>query len=293
MKVSVRDATVPVAAGKTIFDSLRQLEIKAVEIHVESDGSVPYVPAGTGKAASIQSESSVRELSKRLKDEGISVSALLLGTDFSSEHPDRQVDWAVRSTRAAEVLGSPAVRIDTATRNDKISHEQVRENFINRIGQVLKLTAGSPVGYGIENHGHISNNPTFLDGVFAAVGDFRLGMTLDTGNFYWYGMPLSELYRTLEHFALRAKHTHIKNINYPAQMVEQKRPVGYEYGKYCCPLDEGNIDIGRVVKILQNAGYKADLCIENESLSKYPENQRLDILRRDAKTLERSLAAGK
>jgi sugar phosphate isomerase/epimerase len=290
MRISVRDEMAPVAAGKTVFETLRQLEIAAIEICVQLDGSMPNLESKLGTAGSILNEPTATELGRRLKDEGISVSALLLGTDFSSEHPDQQVDWAVRSTRAAEILGAPAVRIDTATANRTLTHDQVRQNFINRIGQVLQRTAGSHVGYGIENHGHISNNPQFLDGVFAAVGDKRLGMTLDTGNFYWYGMPLRELYRTLEHFAPRAKHTHVKNINYPAEMVEQRREVGYEYGKYCCPLDEGNIDIGRVVKILKQAGYQADLCIENESLGKYPENQRMGIIQRDAAALKRGLA---
>jgi len=291
MKISVRDEMAPVAAGKSVFETLRQLEIAAIEIDIRLDGSMPHLGQKLGKSGAILNESAATELGRRLKDEGISVSALLLGTDFSSEDPDQQVEWAVRSTRAAEILGAPAVRIDTATKNQTFSHEQVRENFIRRIGQVLQRTSGSPVGYGIENHGHISNNPQFLDGVFAAVGDARLGMTLDTGNFYWYGMPLQDLYRTLEHFAPRAKHTHIKNINYPAEMVEQRRPVGYEYGKYCCPLDEGNIDIGRVVKILKKAGYQADLCIENEALGKYAEDQRMGIIQRDAAVLKRGLTA--
>lgn len=290
MKISIRDETVPVAAGKTIFDSLRQLDLHAVEIDVKPDGSVKHVPSTSAHGASIQSDSAVRELARRLSDEGISVSALLLTTDLSSEHPDQQVEYAVLGTRAAEILGAPAIRIDTATANKSISDEQVRQNFIQRIGQVLKQTDGSPVGYGIENHGPISNNPQFLDGVFAAVGDERLGMTLDTGNFYWYGMPLAQLYRTLEHFAPRAKHSHIKNINYPGEMMEQRRPIGYEYGKYCCPLDEGNINIARVVEILQKGGYQADLCIENEALGKYPESQRMDVLKRDVAALKRALA---
>ena len=290
MKISVRDEMAPVAAGKSVFETLRQLEITAIEIDVRVDGSMPHLGPKIAKSVDILNESAATELAKQLKNEGIGVSALLLGTDFSSEHPDQQVQWAVRSTHTAEILGAPAIRIDTATRNQILSHEQVRENFIRRIGQVLQQTAGSKVGYGIENHGHISNNPQFLDGVFAAVGDKRLGMTLDTGNFYWYGMPLSELYGTLEHFAPRAKHTHIKNINYPTEMVETRRPVGYEYGKYCCPLDEGNINISKVVKILKKAGYQDDLCIENESLSKYPEDQRMGIIQRDAAALRRGLA---
>lgn len=290
MKISVRDEMAPVAAGKTVFQTLRQLGIQAIEIDVRPDGTMPHLGRKMGHAGSILNEPAAAELGRQLKNEGIGVSALLLGTDFSSEDPDQQVEWAVRSTQAAQILGAPAVRIDTATRNQTLSHEQVRENFIGCIGQVLHRTSGSPVGYGIENHGHISNNPQFLDGVFAAVGDARLGMTLDTGNFYWYGMPLTDLYRTLEHFAPRAKHTHIKNINYPADIIEQRRPVGFEYGKYCCPLDEGNIDIAKVVKILKKAGYQADLCIENEALGKYPEDQRLGIIQRDAATLQQAMA---
>jgi sugar phosphate isomerase/epimerase len=116
-------------------------------------------------------------------------------------------------------------------------------------------------------------------------------MTLDTGNFYWYGWPLSQLYRTLEHFAPRAKHTHIKNINYPAEMVEKRREIGYEYGKYCSPLDEGNIDIARVVRLLVAAGYTGDLCIENEALGKYPQAERIGVLQRDADTLARAVTA--
>jgi sugar phosphate isomerase/epimerase len=291
MNISVRDALVPVSEGKNLFDGLRQLGLKAIEIEVRRDGSTPHVPVSAGAPGSISNDAAVRELGRRLREEGIGVSALLLGTDFASDDPDGQVQWAVTAVRAAAALGAPAVRIDTATRNRALSAEQVRENFIQRIGQVLAQTADTPIGLGIENHGHISNDPAFLDGVFAAVGDDRLGMTLDTGNFYWYGWPLSQLYRTLEHFAPRAKHTHIKNINYPAEMVEKRREIGYEYGKYCSPLDEGNIDIARVVQLLKAAGYTGDLCIENEALGKYPQAERIGVLRRDADTLARAVAA--
>jgi sugar phosphate isomerase/epimerase len=290
MKVSVRDALVPVSDGNNLFAGLRQLGLEAIEIDVRLDGSTPHVPVSAGKTGSIAGEAAVRELSRRLRDEGIHVSALLLGTDFASPDPEAQVEWAILATRAAAALGAPAVRIDTATRNRTLSFDEVRNNFIRRIGQVLDRTADTAVGLGIENHGHISNDPAFLDGVFAAVGDDRLGMTLDTGNFYWYGWPLAQLYRTLEHFAPRAKHTHIKNINYPAEMVEKRREIGYEYGKYCSPLDEGNIDIARVVRILIAAGYRGDLCIENEALGKYPQAERLGVLRRDADTLAKAVA---
>jgi sugar phosphate isomerase/epimerase len=79
----------------------------------------------------------------------------------------------------------------------------------------------------------------------------------------------------------------MKNINYPMEMANQRRPIGWEYGRYRCPLDEGNIDLSRVVRILREAGYQRDLCIENESLNRYPESQRLEIIRRDIRALQR------
>jgi sugar phosphate isomerase/epimerase len=93
-------------------------------------------------------------------------------------------------------------------------------------------------------------------------------MTLDVGNFYWSGKPLSEVYRILEHFAPLTRHTHIKNIKYPEDIHEKQRAVGFEYGKYNCPIAEGDLDMTKIVGFLKKAGYKNDLCIEDESLSK-------------------------
>ncbi len=67
------------------------------------------------------------------------------------------------------------------------------------------------------------------------------------------------------------------------------RPVGQDYGKYCCPLDEGNLDLKRVVSILRTGGYGRDLCVENEALGKYPPEQRLGVLGRDVKALREAI----
>jgi sugar phosphate isomerase/epimerase len=287
MKVAIRDECVPVAPGKTFYDSLRELEINCIEVDVQVDGTTRYIRNASGKPCSIKDSEGVRELKIVLDSQRIGACALLLTTDFSSEDADQHVEYSVKAVRAARELNCPAVRIDTATRNDKITPEQSRDLFIKRIRQVLDRTKDSGVDLGIENHGRISNDPAYLDGVFAAVEDSRLGMTLDTGNFYWYGHPLADLYKLLERFAPKTKHTHVKNINYPKELAETKRQVGYEYGKYCSPLDEGNIQMKKVVDILKNASYQRGVCIENEALGKYPEAERINILRRDADALRK------
>ena len=53
--------------------------------------------------------------------------------------------------------------------------------------QIIEATEATGVGLGIENHGKTTNNPEFTGPLFDRVGSDRLGLTLDTGNFYWFG----------------------------------------------------------------------------------------------------------
>ncbi|HNT36285.1 MAG TPA: hypothetical protein PKH07_14970, partial [bacterium] len=64
-----------------------------------------------------------------------------------------------------------------------------------------------------------------------------------------------------------------------------RREIGWEYGKYCSPIYEGDIDFKKVVAILQAAEYFGDYCIENESLSRFPQEERGAILKKEAEFL--------
>ncbi len=119
------------------------------------------------------------------------------------------------------------------------------------------------------------------------VGSQRLGVTLDTGNLYWFGHPLSKVYELIQTYAPHVVHTHCKNIRYPADQREVQRPMGWEYAKYEAPVDKGDIDFVRVVKILRAAGYTGDLCVENESLRKLPESERASVLATEIGYLKR------
>jgi sugar phosphate isomerase/epimerase len=58
--------------------------------------------------------------------------------------------------------------------------------------------------------------------------------------------------------------------------------------RYTCPVDEGGIDYGKVVRILRGARYSGDLCLEKECLSKFPAAERGAILRREIGALRRT-----
>lgn len=281
-QVAVRDAMIPVVSGQTFFEALRELGIASFELGLNPNcNPLTIQNEDSAEPFSLADETNTARFQARLEKEGASVCAVLLGTDFSGPNAQEHVQWAVRAVHAAQQLGAPAVRLDPLTSNRDLSMPQIRDNFVRCVGQVLEQTADSGVDLGIENHGAVGNDPEFLDGIFERVDDPRLGMTLDTGNFYWSGLPLQELYGVIEHFAPRAKHTHIKSIAYPAEMREARRAIGFEYGRYCAPIDAGDLDIARIVRTLRDAGYTRPLCIENESLSKFPEEERAAVLKRE------------
>ena len=292
MDVAIRDAMLAEVDARRVFENLRELGVGAVEIEVRQDYSTPSIRRDDGRPHSVKDAAAIAELKQRLSDPGVRVSALLVSTDFASPDASSHVDWAVRAVHAAAELGAPVVRIDPLTRNTSLGMGEVLVAFNRHVYDVLKRTRGVPVDLGVENHGPVANDPRFLDHVFAAAKDDpRLGLTLDTGNFYWFGHPLAEVYRLIQRYAPRTKHTHIKNINYPKEIAERTRPIGLDYGKYCSALDEGNLDLRRVVSLLRTGGYDRSLCIENESLGKFKEEERPQILKRDAKILREGINA--
>ena len=288
--VSIRDQILPVAAGQSTFDVLAALGVNSVEALVDPLCFVPHLRPKEGTPLSVKDDASIERLREVLQEHDVRISAILIATDFSGDHADSHVNWAVNIIQAAAKLGVPVVRIDTWTSKRELSAAHVKQNLITRVRQILQRTPGAAVDLGLENHGPISNDESFLDDVLAALSDPRVGLTLDTGNFYWYGYPLPDVCRLIEKYAPRAKHTHIKSINYPPAIAAVRREIGHEYKQCCSPLHEGNLDLKRIVAILRAAGYQRDYCIEDESLFKVPDADKLNVLRLDVKALREALA---
>lgn len=280
MYISIRDGIVMHAKYPSLAQGLRELGVQAVELNYGRDREVTALDASEQRR--LDSPEAVRRYKEHLDEHGVRPSAFLLATNFNQPHLEAEVGWVIGAVRAAHMLGMAAVRVDSAMSGEReLPMEQRVARYVEGIKRVLQQTADTPVALGVENHGFQGNDPEWLDSLFARVDSPRFGMTLDTGNFYWAGHPLDRVYQILEHFAPLTKHTHAKNIAYPPQMRNTQREMGYEYGKYVAPLDEGDIDHRRVARILKQAGYEGDLCIEDESLGHYTEAEQREVLRRD------------
>ena len=95
------------------------------------------------------------------------------------------MDGAIHPHRG-QPSAHPAVRVVHWRRTRNCHATQCADHFIAAMQRVLDQTAGTGVDLAMENHGAFGNSPLFLDEVSAAVGDPRLGMTLDIANFYWW-----------------------------------------------------------------------------------------------------------
>jgi sugar phosphate isomerase/epimerase len=286
--VACRDTLLKAAKKPDSWAVMKDLGVTGVELEVNPELSCPVLEHPQTKY-SLATPSALATLKDDLGKNGLVITAFLMPNRLD-ERLAEELEWTRKLVDAAVSLEVPVIRIDVVPRRTK------REEFLPFAVKVCKqlcdIAEGTGIRYGIENHGSITNDPEFLRQLFDGVGSPHLGLTLDTANFYWYGHPLNELYEIFERFAPRVFHTHCKSIRYPDDKKNVRRPMGWEYDRYACPVFEGDIDFGKVVAILRKANYCGDLCLENESLGKYPESQHAQIVKKEIALLKRLAVAG-
>jgi len=283
MFVAIRDGMLSHTGIPDPFEALKALGLSSVEVAIDREMNVGAFRKDAGTPHSLASLDDAMAFKELLSRQGVTVCGLLMANDFSNDDRQAEVQWLKKACEAANALGAPVVRIDLIPRT-----QMDDDSFIKRSAEIIceALSLTSEVELGIENHGNTSNREDFLEKIFEAVDSERVGLTLDSGNFYWWGHPLDDVYRIMERFSDRVKHTHIKNIKFPPETRNVQREIGWKYGEYVSPIYEGDVDHARVVSILKKAGYDRGLTIEDESLGKFTPQQFLDVLKKDADYLK-------
>lgn len=284
MNIAIRDETL-LNAFPSIVEGMNALQLNELELHLD-DNFQSYSLLGNRKL-SLQSEEQILELKKDLQTKKIHVPALLTDFDVSMHTIEQSVNWFKQAVNIANMLGAKVIRVDSLLQQEHLyTFGKKVELFVDVFSELLIETKDVPIEFGIENHGKEGNNPIFLLSVVHTIDDPRFGLTLDLGNFYWRGYPLSETEAILKLLAPYAKHTHIKNIAYPETAQEVYREVGWEYETYVCPIFKGDINIETVLSELKKYNYNKVLCIEDESLGKFSDpSQKKEILKQDVEFL--------
>ncbi|HDN01980.1 MAG TPA: hypothetical protein ENF42_03295, partial [Candidatus Bathyarchaeota archaeon] len=136
-----------------------------------------------------------KDLLNRLEEENILICSFLVNNAISVKNFKVEVKWVVKVCEAAANYNVSTVRINPVMKffKDTSITECVKltSNFVR---EVLSKTGGLDVSLAMENHGFIGNRREYLRAVLSNVQSERFGLTLDTGNFYWFGYPLNEVY---------------------------------------------------------------------------------------------------
>jgi len=282
MKVAIRDGVVGVKSLEELAEAMEELGVNSFEFWINRDMTTIW-------GESLATPDKQEDFGKRLKKLKLKICAGIVASLLANEDSEPEIDYVVKASQMLSVLGVKVLRIDVVAHEpnrEPRTWQEYQQRAIRAVKECIRRTEKLGTEFAVENHGAISNRIEFLRGLYKGVNSPRLGHTLDTGNFYWYGYPLSRVYNIFEELAPVTKHTHIKNIKYPPEEREKTRPMGWEYEKYVSPLAEGDINLANVVKILKRAKFKNDLCIEDESLGRFPADQQKKILRQDVEYLK-------
>ena len=280
--VGCRDLHLKFAGKPDSWSCMKELGAEGTEVHATMNLDCPNLFHPQRKYTMATADG-IKALKDDLGASGRRITAFMMSNRF-----DEQLEDELTCTRglvkAAHHLGVDIIRIDVVPR--KLGAEEFLPFAIKACKRMCEIAEGTPIRFGVENHGQITNDPNFLEKLFDGVGSQKLGLTLDCANFYWWGHPLEDLYKIYEKVAPRVVHTHCKSIRYPDDKKNVKREMGWEYGKYCCPIYEGDIDFKRIVAILRKANYRGDLCVEDEALGRFPEAERGEILKKEIALLK-------
>lgn len=236
-----RDAMLKQLGAPDCWSAAKSVGAEVIEVTVDDKFELPLL-SHPQQPYSVATPEEIARLSGDLKAAGRKISAFCVASRFE-QRPDFECDFGAKLARIAQQMGIRAIRIDV------VSYKTPPLEFLDgAVAAVKKLMAATEgiddVRFGVENHGPCGNDPAFLLPLLDRVGSKRFGVTLDTGNFYWFGHPLSKVYELIETVAPRVVHTHCKNIAYPADQREVRRKMGWEYAKYEAPVDKGDIDFG-------------------------------------------------
>lgn len=281
--VGCRDIHLKLAGKADSWSCMKALGAECTEVQVDSDLAcrVLFHP---DRHYTVATAEGIRALKEDLAASGCRISAFMMSNQFE-ERLEQELEAARKLVQAAHQLGAGAIRIDLAPR--AMSKEEFLPFAIGACKRLCQTAEGTQVRFGVENHGRVTNDPAFLEKLFEGVGSSRLGLTLDCANFYWWGHPLQQLYGIYERFARKVVHTHCKSIAFPADKKDVKREMGWGYEKYNCPVHIGDIDFQRLTDLLRKADYRGDLCVEDESLGKYPESGRAEIVKQEIAFLKK------
>lgn len=200
-------------------------------------------------------DAGIETVRKLTADAGIEVVALGCPSDLAQPTPElqqQQADLITRYVDLAGKLGARVVGLKVGAAPEGTSNDAA----VGMIVETLKRAAGHAHERGIflapENGGQLSNDADLFSQMIEQTRDLYVRYLLDFGNFLRFGYSPDEILRITEQLGSQTIHTHMKD---GVGKGKEFRPA---------PLGEGEIDIPRVLRLLQVTGHLHPICVQYE-----------------------------
>lgn len=195
-------------------------------------------------------EAYLAELKKITKNEGVENVLIMCDGEGMMGHPEKEeriktVDNHKKWVDAAAFLGCHSIRVNAGSRGE---YEEQQKLAADGLRMLCEYSDTKKINVIVENHGGLSSNGEWLSGVMKMVDHKRVGTLPDFGNFVLNRQTGEEFDR----------YKGVELLMPYAKGVSAKSNVFNEKG------DEANMDYYRLMKIVDEAGYKGFVGIEYE-----------------------------
>ncbi|WP_167616287.1 sugar phosphate isomerase/epimerase family protein [Maribellus sediminis] len=203
-------------------------------------------------------EKYLAELKKIAKNEGVKNVLIMCDGEGMVGHPEKAerektVENHKKWIDAAAFLGCHSIRVNAGSRG---TYEEQQKLAVDGLRMLCEYGDTQKINVIVENHGGLSSNGEWLSGVMKMVDHKRVGTLPDFGNFT-INNQTGETYDRYKGVELLMPYA--KGVSAKSQVFDKNG-------------DEAEMDYYRLMKIVDEAGYKGFVGIEYEG-SELPEKE--------------------
>ena len=274
---------------ESTWAAAKAVGVKGIEIAVDSDLSCSRLMEGSDAPYRLDTPENAKALRKAAEAHGLKtpIACAPINADFGGGETSAPA-WAKTLIENAPDAGVKIIYFPIITGSfgkPSVDDDVFVRQSVSLLKELVAHGKKHGVAVGIENLSVYWNRPEVTRPVLEAFTADELNLCLDPINFYWFGHPRSKIYDIVEEFAPRSMHFHAKNVAHPEGKREVVREPGWQYGKNSVPVAAGDLDFGKLLKMMHKAGYSGYVSIEDDSLGHYETAERVGVLRQDVEHL--------
>jgi len=287
MRVAIRDQNLGGLEAESVWAAAKELNTPLLEVIITQEMTCPELFVGKERPYRIDTPENRQKLLIAAKKNGCEIIAFCASVRLNKDNTSNLV-WIEKVAKAASEMKVPVIMMPL--RSKRIKQDDFLRQGIAFLKAVAPIARSTKVNLTVENVGRYLNKVQVLKPLMEAVPDDEVGLALDITNMYWFGYPKTRIYELAKTFAPHTRYAHAKNIKYPVDQREKQRTPGWEYKKYAEPVSSGDLDFGRILDCLFEAGFKGNITVEGEYLHKFEVAGKKKVINKDVVFLRQLIA---